>query len=62
VFTPMSLEENCSCSRERIVQVLRQMGSEEIEESTIDGTIEVRCEFCGARYEFDPADVTGDQS
>ena len=62
VFTPMSLEENCSCSRERIVQVLRQMGSEEIEESTIDGTIEVRCEFCGARYEFDPADVTGDRS
>jgi len=55
VFEPVSLEENCSCSRERIEQVLSQMGAEEIEESvTESGAIEVRCEFCGAEYRFDP--------
>jgi molecular chaperone Hsp33 len=58
VFEPISLEENCSCSRERIADVLQQMDAEEIDESTVDGAIEVRCEFCGAYYEFDPAELT----
>lgn len=62
VFEPMSLQENCSCSRERIEQVLRQMDDEEIEESAIGGVIEVRCEFCGARYDFDPAEASGRRS
>lgn len=61
VFEPMSLQENCSCSRERIAQVLDQMGAEEIKEATINGVIEVRCEFCGTRYDFDPAEVTGSE-
>ena len=57
VFEPISLEENCSCSRERIEQVLVQMTPEEIAEASPDGSIEVRCEFCGTHYRFDPADV-----
>lgn len=62
VFEPMSLHERCSCSRERIAQVLAQMDAEGIEEATIDGVIEVRCEFCGTHYDFDPADVERDPS
>jgi molecular chaperone Hsp33 len=62
VFEPISLEENCSCSRERIAQVLQQMDTEEIEESIVEGAIEVRCEFCGARYDFDPAEFSGERS
>jgi molecular chaperone Hsp33 len=54
VFDPISLEENCSCSRERIEQVLQQMNSQEIEEAAAGGSIEVRCEFCGTHYRFDP--------
>jgi molecular chaperone Hsp33 len=56
VFQPVSLEENCSCSRERIDQVLRQMTPEEIAEASASGAIDVRCEFCGTQYRFDPAD------
>jgi molecular chaperone Hsp33 len=56
VFEPISLEENCSCSRQRIDQVLRQMSAEEIQEASTSGSIEVRCEFCGTHYRFDPAD------
>lgn len=54
VFEPQSLEENCSCSRERIEQVLQEMGTEEIEAAAAGGSIEVRCEFCGTHYRFDP--------
>jgi molecular chaperone Hsp33 len=58
VFNPVGLEDHCSCSRERIGEVLRQMGPEEIVEAAAEtGAVEVRCEFCGTRYSFDPAEV-----
>lgn len=56
VFEPISLEENCSCSRERIVEVLSELKPEEIAEAAVSGSIEVRCEFCGTQYRFDPGD------
>jgi molecular chaperone Hsp33 len=62
VFEPISLEENCSCSREKIDQVLRQMSPEEIEEAAASGAIEARCEFCGTRYRFDPEEFRSDGS
>lgn len=55
VFEPMSLEENCSCSRQRIEEVLTQLSAEDIEQAASSGAIEVRCEFCGTHYRFDPA-------
>ncbi|MGQ7793826.1 Hsp33 family molecular chaperone [Faunimonas sp. B44] len=54
VFEPIELQDRCSCSRERIEQVLGQFSPEEIEELTVDGQIDVRCEFCGLHYAFDP--------
>lgn len=57
VFDPLSLEENCSCSREKIERILEQMSGDEIEEASAGGSIEVRCEFCGTHYRFDPASV-----
>jgi molecular chaperone Hsp33 len=54
VFEPIMLEENCSCSRERIDLVLRQMDTEELAKAGAGGSIDVRCEFCGAQYRFDP--------
>jgi len=62
VFEPISLEDNCSCSRDRIVQVLRQMSPEEIGEASVSGAIEVRCEFCGTEYAFDPAEFRSEPS
>ena len=62
VFEPVSLEENCSCSRERISEVLIQLGEDEIEKAAASGSIDVRCEFCGAEYRFDPAEIPVDRS
>jgi molecular chaperone Hsp33 len=56
VFEPVSLEDNCSCSRARIEEVLREMDAEEVEAAGAGGAIEVRCEFCGTEYRFDPAE------
>lgn len=62
VFEPISLEDNCSCSRDRIVQVLGQMSADEISEAAVSGKIEVRCEFCGTEYAFDPAEFSSEPS
>ena len=62
VFEPMSLAENCSCSRERVEQILHQMGQAEIDEASAEGAIEVKCEFCGAQYRFDPSEIAPKRS
>jgi molecular chaperone Hsp33 len=56
VFTPVAISDNCSCSRERIAKMLSRFTADEIRDSIEDGKIVVTCEFCGTRYEFDPAE------
>lgn len=49
----------CGCSRDRVEAVLRALGREEAEAALAasGGMVEVTCEFCDARYRFDPVDV-----
>ncbi|MFZ7095748.1 Hsp33 family molecular chaperone HslO [Luteimonas dalianensis] len=46
------LRFGCSCSRERVSDVLRALGPEEATAAVIDGAACVRCEFCGQAYQF----------
>jgi molecular chaperone Hsp33 len=59
VFEGVRIEDDCSCSREKIRGILEGFTAEEIEESTQDGVISVSCEFCSKRYEFDPGEFLG---
>lgn len=48
----------CTCSRERVGGMLRSLGVAEVESIIAEqGQVEVGCEFCGARYRFDPVDA-----
>ena len=48
----------CSCSRERVTNMLRGLGTAEIESIIAErGSVGVTCEFCGAAYDFDPVDA-----
>ena len=52
------LRFGCRCSRERVAGVLRTLGREEATASIQDnGRIEVTCEFCNTRYQFDAVDI-----
>jgi molecular chaperone Hsp33 len=63
VFEPISIEENCSCSRERIGEVLKEMSPSDIDEAAAaTGAVEVRCEFCGASYSFDPKEIEAERT
>ncbi len=48
----------CSCSRERVANMLRALGSGEVH-GILDemGQVEVACEFCNQKYVFDAVDV-----
>ncbi len=48
----------CSCSRERVAAVLESLGQEEAR-AALDGRgmAEIRCEFCGQQYLFDPDEI-----
>lgn len=48
----------CTCSRERVTSMLRNLGREEVESIVAEqGKVEVGCDFCGAQYRFDPVDA-----
>jgi molecular chaperone Hsp33 len=57
-FEPLMPRFACSCSRERVGNMLRSLGTAEIESIIAErGNVEVGCEFCGAPYVFDPVDA-----
>ena len=48
----------CTCSRERVRNMLRGLGREESDSLIAErGEVEVGCEFCGLQYRFDAVDV-----
>lgn len=47
----------CSCSRERVANVLISLGQSEAMAAAESGVAQITCEFCNASYEFARADV-----
>ena len=48
----------CTCSRERVANMLQSLGVEEVESIIAErGDVEVGCDFCGIQYHFDPVDA-----
>jgi molecular chaperone Hsp33 len=53
-----TLKFSCTCSRERAEQMLQVLPKEEIVELLeTRGVVDVTCEVCGARYEYDEVDT-----
>ena len=58
VFEPATPTFACSCSRERVRNMLLGLGREESDSLIAErGEVEVGCEFCGLQYRFDAVDV-----
>ena len=56
VFEGVRVDDECTCSKEKIRGILDGFSAEEIADSTEDGAIRVSCEFCSKEYDFDPAE------
>lgn len=48
----------CSCSREKVGDMLQSLGKEEIESILAEyNAVEINCEFCGREYRFDAVEA-----
>ncbi len=58
LFDPQTIHYKCSCSQEKIENMIRSLGKEEaceiIQEQTL---IEINCDFCNTKYSLDAIDV-----
>lgn len=60
VFEPEPVAFRCACSRNKIENTLRTLGRDDLEEILqTQGIVDVNCEFCGRKYQFDRVDVEG---
>ena len=58
VFDPRPVAFRCSCSRERVGNMLRMLGISEVHAILAEqGKVEVDCEFCNHHYSFDAVDA-----
>jgi molecular chaperone Hsp33 len=56
VYKSRPLSFHCGCSVDRVKAMLGSFSAEELHDMTEKGQIRVTCEFCNARYDFDPQD------
>jgi molecular chaperone Hsp33 len=61
-FEGLPVRDECSCSRERLKDVLMSFSEEERNESTVDERITVDCEFCSEHYEFDAQEFANSEN
>lgn len=58
VFSGHDVVHECRCSRQRVANVLRSLGVEEVRSVIAEqGAVTVTCEFCQKPYKFDPIDA-----
>lgn len=59
VFEPQAVRWWCPCTRERVANMLRMLGKDELQDLLSERQqIDVSCNFCGKPYRFDAIDCT----
>jgi molecular chaperone Hsp33 len=57
---PQTLEDRCTCDRDRLAALLKRFTAEEIADLVEpDGMLHARCQFCARLYLIDPEIVVG---
>ena len=57
VFRAAAVNAQCSCSRDKVENMLRSFSQEDRDDMVEDGRITVTCEFCSSTYVFAPDDI-----
>ncbi|MGV3742709.1 MAG: Hsp33 family molecular chaperone HslO [Burkholderiaceae bacterium] len=57
VFEPSHPQFQCSCNREKVANMLKMLGKDEIDSALAElGELSIDCDFCGQHYAFDKVD------
>jgi molecular chaperone Hsp33 len=58
VFEAEPMSFRCTCSRERVRNMLRALGPDEVHDIIKEqGAVSITCEYCNQKYQFDPVDA-----
>lgn len=58
LFEAQQVAFRCTCSRENVANMFKMLGREEVDSILQEqGALEVHCDFCNQRYEFDKVDA-----
>jgi len=58
VFEPETIEFACTCSRDKVSDMLLMLGGQEVGGVVAEqGSIQIDCDFCHSKYVFDETDV-----
>jgi molecular chaperone Hsp33 len=58
IFTPQAVTKTCRCSPDRVRDVLGTLSADDREHASVNGIIEMTCEFCSKTYRFRAGDMT----
>ncbi len=61
VYPELKLQRYCSCSADRLKDILATMPEDDRAHIASDGRIEVKCEFCSASYSLDADEILNSQ-
>jgi molecular chaperone Hsp33 len=57
IFDPKHPHFHCSCSRDKVGNMLKMLGQKEVQSALAEMEIlAIDCEFCGQHYDFDKVD------
>lgn len=57
VFEPVHPQFQCTCNREKVGNMLKMLGKEEVDSALAElGELSIDCDFCGQHYGFDKVD------
>jgi molecular chaperone Hsp33 len=57
VFEPAHPQFQCSCTREKVGNMLKMLGRDEVDDALSElGHLGINCDFCGKHYDFDKVD------
>jgi molecular chaperone Hsp33 len=57
VFEPRHPQFHCSCTRDKVGNMLKMLGKDEVDAALADlGELGINCDFCGKHYAFDKVD------
>ncbi len=57
VFEPMHPQFHCNCTREKVGDMLKMLGQEEVSTAIAElNQLDINCDFCGKHYSFDQVD------
>jgi molecular chaperone Hsp33 len=58
LFKPQSVQFECRCNPERVTDILRALGADEVRDVLKEqGTVTVTCDYCSRPYRYDAEDI-----